>query len=385
MPQINIRPWPEIQDLMPPLGKPELESLRESINSEGVKQAILILPDGRIIDGHHRWELSEHSAPYQILEISENRAFDLAIELNLARRQLSRPQLAAIKEKVKERQERLKQKALEMRQEGMTQQEVEGELGIDRTTVSRWENMPVVQDGGMHNRHSGEFDVRVSIPKSAHKTIYDRIQAGETQAQIASDFQVNQSTISNIKRRYQEDLDQSSNKITDPPSGKFKTLVVDPPWPIKKIQREERPNQDIVDYPTMSVEEIRNLPIADLADEHGCHVYLWVTHKYLPDGMALFEKWGVRYQCVMTWVKPTGMTPFSWMYNTEHVLFGRIGNLRLLRNGLKLSFQAPITVHSEKPHIFYERVVAASPEPRLELFARKERAGFIVWGDEINP
>jgi len=97
------------------------------------------------------------------------------------------------------------------------------------------------------------------------------------------------------------------------------------------------------------LEEIENLPIPDLADPNGCHVFLWVTHKFLPKGLELFEKWGVKYQCALTWVKPTGMTLFSSMYNTEHILFGRVGSLQLLKNGLKLAFQAPITKHSEKP------------------------------------
>ena len=86
----------------------------------------------------------------------------------------------------------------------------------------------------------------------------------------------------------------------------------------------------------------------------------------------------------MTWVKPTGMTPFSWMYNTEHVLFGPIGNLKLARMGLKLSFEAPATEHSEKPEVFYERVRQASPNPRLDMFARVTHNGFDAWGDEAH-
>ena len=72
------------------------------------------------------------------------------------------------------------------------------------------------------------------------------------------------------------------------------------------------------------------------------------------------------------------------MYNTEHVLFARRGNLDLLQYGLKLSFDAPRTRHSEKPDVFYDRVVAASPGPRLEMFARREREGFVPWGNEVD-
>jgi N6-adenosine-specific RNA methylase IME4 len=166
------------------------------------------------------------------------------------------------------------------------------------------------------------------------------------------------------------------------PEGRFRSIVIDPPWPMDKIVREQRPKQGAaLDYPTMSLGQIAALPIADLAAD-GCHIYLWVTHRFLPAGLDLFDQWGVTYQCQMTWKKNVGITPFSWMYDTEHVLFGRIGSLDLLQNGLRLSFEAPVQGHSVKPDVFYERVIAASPTPRLEMFARHPREGFTVWGNE---
>jgi N6-adenosine-specific RNA methylase IME4 len=135
----------------------------------------------------------------------------------------------------------------------------------------------------------------------------------------------------------------------------------------------------------MTVEEIAALPIPDLADDSGCHLYLWVTQKFLPDGLELVKQWGFNYQCLMTWRKNVGFTPFSWMYDTEHVIFARRGNLPLARLGLRLSFDAPIQGHSVKPDIFYdERVIPASPGPRLDMFARRSRDGFDSWGNEVE-
>lgn len=171
-----------------------------------------------------------------------------------------------------------------------------------------------------------------------------------------------------------------------PRDGKYRCIVIDPPWDIKKIERAERPNQGVtLDYPTMSLEQIADetlVPVRTHADE-DCHLYLWVTHKYLPAGLELMESWGFRYQCTMTWRKNVGITPFSWMYDTEHVLFGRKGNLALTQLGLRLSFEAPVQGHSVKPEVFYERVRAASPGPRIDMFARTERDGFEVWGNEV--
>ena len=170
-----------------------------------------------------------------------------------------------------------------------------------------------------------------------------------------------------------------------PTGGPYRCIVVDPPWPMEKIKREVRPlQQKHLDYPTLNLDEIEDLVgriVGEKADEN-CHVYLWVTQRFLPAGLALLERWGVSYQCQMTWVKNVGPTPFSWMYDTEHVLFGRIGSLRLLENGLRLSFAARADGHSVKPAVFYQRVLAASPGPRLAVFERNARDGFEVWGNE---
>jgi N6-adenosine-specific RNA methylase IME4 len=168
-----------------------------------------------------------------------------------------------------------------------------------------------------------------------------------------------------------------------PPAGKYRCIVADPPWYVEKITREVRPKQGPgLDYPTLTVEQVTALPVPSFADE-DCHLYLWTTHRYLPQALEIACAWGFTYQCLMTWVKNVGITPFSWMYDTEHVIFAKRGSLDLKQLGLRLSFSAPVTKHSEKPAVFYERVLNASPGPRIELFARSERDGFTAWGNEI--
>jgi N6-adenosine-specific RNA methylase IME4 len=172
-----------------------------------------------------------------------------------------------------------------------------------------------------------------------------------------------------------------------PKAGTYSCIVIDPPWDVKKIERDVHPEQGkFLDYPTMSLESIADenwVPVRTHAADN-CHLYLWVTQKYLPAGLELMEQWGFRYQCLMTWRKNFGFTPFSWMYDTEHVIFGRRGSLPLQQNGLRLSFEAAVQGHSIKPDIFYDRVRAASPGPRIDMFARTQREGFDVWGNEVS-
>jgi N6-adenosine-specific RNA methylase IME4 len=170
----------------------------------------------------------------------------------------------------------------------------------------------------------------------------------------------------------------------DLPKGKFRCIVIDPPWPMQKIERIRFPLQGrYLDYPTMGLEAIAALPIRSLAHD-GCHIFLWTPQRFVPSALELFNTWCLRYECLLTWVKPTGPTPYSWMYNTEHVLFGRNGHLPLQQKGIKISFEERSRKHSRKPDVFYEIVRQVSPEPRLDMFAREPRLGFESWGNEVQ-
>jgi len=386
--EIEIRPWARMTEFLPVLSKTEKESLRESIQKYGVKHHILILSDGRIIDGFHRWEISRElkvDCPHDSVDLNDDDAFALGIALNLARRQLSFEQIKGIRE-------RQRTIALELRKTGKTQEEVAKIVGVTQQAVDQWENNNTSNTSTCiacnpkvtPNKNLIPCDLRISVPKSEHNKIFNRHMFGETQEQIAADYKISQQRVAQIVRLVEARENKPQKTGTSPfPDQKYRCLVIDPPWPVKKIEREERPNQGLeLDYPTMSLEEIEKIPIINLANSEGCHVFLWVTHKFLPDGLKLFEKWGVKYQCVLTWVKKTGMTPFSWMYSTEHVLFGHIGSLELEKKGCRLDFTGKVREHSRKPDEFYDLVRSVSPEPRIDLFSREKREGFFQWGNE---
>lgn len=185
------------------------------------------------------------------------------------------------------------------------------------------------------------------------------------------------------RQQIQERNEQLKEKGVDLPVGKYSCLIVDPPWTMQKIEREERPNQFEFDYPTMTEEELKVFPLPDFA-ANDCHLYLWTTQKHLPLALRLAEHWGFKYQCLMTWVKNVGMTPFSWMYSTEHALFCTKGSLPLLTIGRRLDFSAKVREHSRKPDEFYNLVKDVSPGPRLDIFSREKREGFDQYGNEVE-
>jgi N6-adenosine-specific RNA methylase IME4 len=174
-----------------------------------------------------------------------------------------------------------------------------------------------------------------------------------------------------------------AHQAASEPGGKYRSIVVDPPWPVEKIEREARPRQREFDYPVMTVEQIAGLrdELLQIAEPSGCHVYLWFIQKYRREAFQVFDAWGVKDECFLTWVKNVGFTPFSWMYSTEHVLFGRIGDLPLLRKGCRLDFSGKVREHSRKPDEFYNLVCRVSPARRLDWFGREKREGFDLYGN----
>lgn len=363
--------------LLPDLTESEYESLKAHIAEHGVLVPVEYDEDGNILDGHHRLracgELGITDWPSIIRPgLTEDEKRDHVLALNLERRHLTREQRQEVVAK--------------LRAEGWSYRRIGERLGVSHPTV-----MDDAEAGGRNLPPAPAVvtgaDGKVypaTRPAVVTTNAKDRDKAlGVLQsAPDASDGTMTSMQLRQAAARQHK----PEPAITPPlPAGKYRCIVMDPPWPMQKIERETVPDQGVeLDYPVMSLEDIAALDVPGLADEAGCHLYLWTTHKFLPDALALVAGWGFRYQCLLTWTKPSGFTPFSWMYNTEHVVFARRGNLPLLQMGLKLGMEAPTTRHSAKPDVFYERVVAASPGPRLEMFARGERDGFDVWGNEAE-
>ena len=83
---------------------------------------------------------------------------------------------------------------------------------------------------------------------------------------------------------------------------KYQTIVIDPPWQVKKIANKQRPNQIEMDYPMMSVQEIKSLPIQDISDDNSW-CFLWTTQKYLWESKNILERWGFNHKLTLVWEK----------------------------------------------------------------------------------
>lgn len=171
---------------------------------------------------------------------------------------------------------------------------------------------------------------------------------------------------------------------------KYKTIVIDAPWKYGKWGTpSDRPNQihaRPLPYLSMSLSEISALPISSLADA-DCELYVWTTQKYLPCTFPLLEKWGFKYCETLTWCKEPRGTGQGGLFTptTEFIIHGRIGRMpnkqRLDTTWWKVT--RPVR-HSQKPEHFQDIIEMVSDAPRLEMFARRYRLGWDVWGNEVE-
>lgn len=178
-----------------------------------------------------------------------------------------------------------------------------------------------------------------------------------------------------------ERLNDVSTREVKKLEGKYDVIVIDPPWPMQKIERDERPNQAAFDYPTMTEEELSELEIPAADD---CHMWLWTTHKFLPMALRLLDRWGFKYVCTFVWHKPGGPQPYGLpQYNCEFAIYARKGTPEFIDfKAFNTCFEAPRGAHSEKPEAFYDMVRRVTAGLRADMFNRRKIEGFEGWGNE---
>lgn len=177
----------------------------------------------------------------------------------------------------------------------------------------------------------------------------------------------------------------------DLPEGVFRCIVADPPW-----RMDTGPGfgeglvdagHDHLEYEQMSLDDIKALPVEDRAADDA-HLYLWTTNKYVEAAYAVARSWGFKPSVLLVWAKtPRGVgLGDAFRLTTEFFLYARRGSLKEKKICERSWFNWKRGKHSEKPDEFYELVESMTPakaSERLEMFARKKRKGWQVWGSEV--
>jgi N6-adenosine-specific RNA methylase IME4 len=182
--------------------------------------------------------------------------------------------------------------------------------------------------------------------------------------------------------------------------GRYGAILLDPPWEFVTYTGSGTPHRTEVDhYDVMSIEDLRRLPVQDLAAK-DCVLVMWVIGSHLDQAIELGKHWGFKFKSDgFVWVKVgkndpkvRPITMGHWTRKqTEYVLLFTRGSPKRLDAGVRQLFEtdghviyAPRREHSRKPDDSHDRVVRLTGGPYVELFARERRPGWSSWGKEVG-
>ena len=191
----------------------------------------------------------------------------------------------------------------------------------------------------------------------------------------------------------------------------FKVIVADPPWSfgdkltMSEVKRGAESNYQGV----LDVDALCRLPVQSIAADDAV-LALWFVSSQPAAGLRVMEAWGFRQTQVWTWVKLTSKSgpvqpgklpePGAKLHFgmgriargcTENLYIGVRGKLyqHVMDNSQRNVFFGPALGHSAKPEALQDILDTIFPMregviDRVELFARRERLGWLVTGNEIE-
>ena len=433
----------EFAELIPPLTDEEYKGLEASILAEGCRDALVVWGEV-LVDGHNRFKIcTKHNIPFTTVQkefADRNEVLVWMLQNQLSRRNLNDFQRIemvrkcehAVKAQAKERQGT----RTDLQTSGQNFPEVTrandtlGELaGVSRKT---YEHAAAVLDEApeeiIQATRNSELSINAAyevtkLPEEKQQEVSRRISHGEKPKDVVAEMRtrsgvspktyeravaviesapeelktelregnmtINQA-YNHMKRMEKEAKREESRQqnaervqaISNPldAQGLFQTIVIDPAWDYSEEGDNDAFGRIRPSYHTMPMEEIEALPIAQIADDNA-HLYLWVTNRTLYKAFSLIEAWGFRYITCLTWIKPHYGVGNYYRSQTEHILFGVRGSQPLKRHDAGTWFEAPCGKHSAKPDKFYELVESCSYAPYIDIFGRRERDGWTVWGE----
>lgn len=165
-------------------------------------------------------------------------------------------------------------------------------------------------------------------------------------------------------------------------------LVADPPWSFgDKLPGNGRGAEK--HYVVLNQAGIEAFPLPPIADD--ALLFLWRVSSQPEEATRVARAWGFTPKSEMVWLKKTpggkvhfGMGRYVRLSHEVCMIATRGKGLRLIRDrAVRSVFEAPTGRHSEKPEAFFDLVERLAPGPYVELFARRERAGWSCFGNEL--
>lgn len=163
--------------------------------------------------------------------------------------------------------------------------------------------------------------------------------------------------------------------------GEYNVIVIDPPW---NYGTEYDPQTRRVGspYPEIPTENLELSKYVKPAND--CVLWLWTTHRFLPDALKLVGEWGFDYKLTLVWNKER-MGIGSWLRcQVEFCLLGIKGSPQWRLTNERDFIQEARREHSRKPESFYLMVKKLCGGKMADIFSREKHDGFDPYGNETD-
>lgn len=172
---------------------------------------------------------------------------------------------------------------------------------------------------------------------------------------------------------------------------RYPVILADPPWEFRVWSRDTGNGRSAEShYPTMTTDDICRVSIPA---NDNCALFMWACWPTFPDALRVISAWGFEYKTIAwVWVKMNksgigthvGMGYYT-RANTEPCLLAVRGRMPVAAHDVQALIMSPIQEHSRKPEDQYRKIKRLYPTgPYLEMFARRPRDGWHVWGNEVK-
>ena len=358
----------EYADIFPMLPLEELDTLAADIAANGLLEPITLY-EGKVLDGRNRYVACLNVAvDPRLTQYTGDDPLGFVLSKNLHRRQLTSSQRAVVALEVERHiganlEAVRREKISQYRQTGETTQIVES-------------SQPAAEQAA---RMVGTNRQYVSDAKKI------AAQAPELIPQIASGAMTIPEAKREIRRaeRVEAIVEATGNNQALDGIGKFAVVYADPPWEYDYSVSDNRQIEN--QYPTMPIEDICALPVADIANDDAV-LLLWATNPKLIEALQVIEAWGFSYRTNMVWVKDKIGMGYYARQQHELLLIATRGALPVPEPANRPSsvIQGDRTEHSKKPDAAYEIIERMYPEyAKVELFSRNQREGWVAWGNQL--
>jgi N6-adenosine-specific RNA methylase IME4 len=230
----------------------------------------------------------------------------------------------------------------------------------------------------MRQAQGAEVDALIKLSPEDQRALVEQVQAGK---------KASAKTV--VKQRRREEREKALADKTKAAAKElrrrlYSVIYADPPWRFEPWSRETGMDRAADNhYRTMTSEDICALEVPAAKD---CVLFLCATPAMEKIAHQVMERWGFAYRSQIVWDKERPGTGYWVRAQHEIILIGVKGNVPAPAPGT----QPPSVIraapgrHSEKPEAVAEIIAAMFPNlPKVELFARKKREGWDVWGNEV--